>query len=130
MVARDIMSRDVVTIRDDRSVEELIDLLVQEHIHGAPVLGESGELVGVVTQQDAFFATVTRGGKKKGKLLVRDLMTSPAVFAEEDTDIVSLCRLMRRLRIHRVPIVSRGKVVGIVSSLDVAGALADGSVQP
>ena len=84
-----------------------------------------------MTQQDVFFSTVTRGRKSEesgGKgLVVRDLMTSPAVSATEETDIRSLCRMMHRLRIHRVPIVHEGRVTGIISSIDVVGALAEGS---
>ena len=133
MLARDIMRKEVFTIRQDQSIGDLVDVLVREHIHGVPVLDRAGVLVGVVTQQDVFFATVTRGAgaQKKGPdtegLLVRDLMTSPPVSATEETDVVALCRMMHRLRIHRVPIVSLGRVTGIISSLDVVGALADGT---
>ena len=141
MVARDLMRRDVFTIRDDQPIAELIDLLVQEHIHGCPVVNETGELVGIVTQQDVFFSAVTRerteapGGAKQpvnnpAELKVRDLMTSPAVSATEETEIMGLCRMMQRLRIHRIPIVKHGKVTGIISSLDIVGKLADDMTLP
>jgi CBS domain-containing protein len=130
------MRRDVFTIRDDQSIAELIDLLVQEHIHGCPVVNEAGELVGIVTQQDVFFSAVTRertevpGGAKQpvkspAELRVHDLMTAPAVSATEETEIMGLCRMMHRLRIHRIPITRHGKVTGIISSLDIVGKLAD-----
>ena len=138
MLAKELMRREVFTIRDDRPLSELIDLLVREHIHGCPVVDRNGELVGIVTQQDVFFSAVTRdraegsGESKKRRgtpeaLEVRDLMTSPAVSADEETEILNLCRMMHRLRIHRVPIVKDGKVTGIISSLDVLGQLADGT---
>jgi CBS domain-containing protein len=131
MVAKDLMRRDVFTIREDRSVSELIDLLVREHIHGCPVVDGDGMLVGVVTQQDVFFSGATEGvggesPRRARDLVVRDLMTSPAVSATEDTEVRELCRLMQRLRIHRVPIVKDGRVTGIVSSLDILGELALG----
>jgi CBS domain-containing protein len=59
-------------------------------------------------------------------LTVSDVMTAPAVSAIEDTDIVDLCRMMYKLRIHRVPIVREDKVLGIISSLDICNALATG----
>jgi CBS domain-containing protein len=123
MLARDIMQRDVFTVRDDQPVETLIDLMVQEHIHGCPVVDAQGELVGVVTQQDVFFSEATHRQAPPAGMTVRDLMTSPAVSAEEDTEIVGLGRMMLRLRIHRIPIVKDGKVTGIVSSLDLVGQL-------
>jgi len=132
MQASDLMRTEVFTVREDDSVETLMDALVGEHIHGAPVLDAAGRLVGVVTQQDVFFATMTRNHDGEDETLrpeevkVRSIMTAPAVSASEDTDVRSLCRMMHRLRIHRVPIVNEGRVTGIVSSLDICAALGRG----
>jgi CBS domain-containing protein len=127
------MRRDVFTIRDDQSVEELVHLLVREHIHGCPVVDKDGFLVGMVTQQDVFFAGVSRpreeqdeSAKDDAKPSVADLMTSPAVSATEETEVLDLCRMMRRLRIHRIPIINDGKLSGIISALDIVGQLAQG----
>ena len=137
MRAKELMHRDVFTIRDNESVESLLEVLVGEHLHGAPVIDEEGRLVGVVSQQDIFFSAATRRPDPDAKeseqdrtqpfdpkLRVRDIMTSPAVSADEETDVRRLCRLMQRLRIHRIPIVRDGRLTGIVSSLDVCGAIA------
>jgi CBS domain-containing protein len=131
MVAKELMRREVFTIREDATVEELVDLLVREHIHGCPVLDASGSLVGVVTQQDVFLGGATRGADAAGApATVGDLMTSPAVVATEDTEIGSLCAMMLRLRIHRIPIVHEGKVTGIISSLDIIGEWARDRAEP
>lgn len=131
MLAHEIMQKDVFTIQDDQTVDELVDLLVREHIQGAPVVDRDGNLVGVVTQQDVFFSTVTLDAKsgsvaRPDERVVAEVMTSPAVSATENTEVAGLCRMMHRLRIHRVPILKNGKVTGIISSLDIVGALADG----
>jgi CBS domain-containing protein len=136
MRVKDLMRRDVKSVREESDVSELIEMLVHEHVHGAPVVDPDGRLVGVVTQQDVFFSTATQGAgsagkpaartRGKGTLVVRDIMTSPAISATEDTDVLELCRLMYRLRIHRIPVVANGKLTGIVSSLDICGALAEG----
>lgn len=132
MQASDLMRTEVFSVREDDSVETLMDALVGEHIHGAPVLDAAGGLVGVVTQQDVFFAAMTRGrdgeagAVRPEAVKVRSIMTAPAVSASEDTDIRSLCRMMHRLRIHRVPIVREGRVTGIISSLDICAALGRG----
>jgi CBS domain-containing protein len=148
MLARDIMRKEVFTVREDEPVDALIEMLVREHIHGAPVINRRYELVGVVTQQDIFFSAVTlrrdaaaagdpagEGGQMASRatdpprpLTVSDIMTAPALHATEETDVVSLCRMMHRLRIHRVPIVSGGRVTGIVSSLDICAAVARGDL--
>ena len=53
--------------------------------------------------------------------------TDPRVRPTEETEILGLCRLMQRLRIHRVPIVKEGEISGIVSSLDIVGEVANGT---
>ena len=60
---------------------------------------------------------------------VRTIMTSPAISAEEDTPITDLCNVMWSLRIHRVPILKKGKVTGLVSSMDLCRAVLEGKIR-
>ncbi|HXV74711.1 MAG TPA: CBS domain-containing protein [Candidatus Polarisedimenticolaceae bacterium] len=132
MTAGELMRTEIVSLHEDDAIDEAFDLLVGEHIHGAPVVGADGALIGVVSQLDIYFGKMTRereAGKRKGKaglLRVRDVMTAPALSATEDTDVADLCRMMYKLRIHRVPIVRESRVCGIVSSMDVCEAVASG----
>jgi CBS domain-containing protein len=128
------MNREVVTVHEDETVEDLVQLFVGQHIHGAPVVDRHGMLVGMVTQQDIDFGSLTKGeatfeaveGIVRNRLRVRDIMTAPAVSVDELTDVDALCRLMHKLRIHRLPVVREGQLTGIVSSLDICGAVARG----
>ena len=61
MVAKDVMQREVFAVQADQLVDEVVEMFVREHIHGVPVLGPAGELVGMVTQQDVFFSAATLG---------------------------------------------------------------------
>jgi len=132
--ARDLMSDEVFTVREDDTVEDLVRMLVDEHINGAPVVSRDGSLVGIVTQQDIFFGSLTRGAASlqgtedgvRNRLRVRDIMTAPAVSVNEETGVDAICHLMFKLRIHRLPVTRGGQVTGIVSSLDVCGAIARG----
>lgn len=134
MRARDLMSTEVFTVCEDDSVEDLVRMLVDEHINGAPVVNSDGELVGIVTQQDIFFGSMTKGEGAlestpdgvRNRLRVRDIMTAPPVTVDEEADLDSICKLMFRLRIHRLPVISDGRITGIISSLDVCGAVARG----
>lgn len=126
------MHTDVATVREDLPVGDLCDVLQVAHVNGLPVLSADGELVGIVTEQDVLYGTM--GGRDAGDgvnpLLVRDIMTSPAVCATEDADIVELCGLMWGMRIHRIPIVREGRIVGMVTALDLVRAVAEGSLRP
>jgi CBS domain-containing protein len=134
MRVKDLMEKEVLTVKADDLVEDLLDALVGKHIHGAPVVDESGKLVGIVSQLDIYFGTMTRSGeegagargKKRGDLKVGEIMTAPAVSVGETTKIPDLCKMMHKLRIHRVPVVRQQKVIGMVSSLDICAAVARG----
>lgn len=60
---------------------------------------------------------------------VSTIMTSPAISAEEDTPVTDLCRIMWSLKIHRVPILKKGKVTGLVSSMDLCRAVLEGKIK-
>jgi CBS domain-containing protein len=131
MLVRDLMRAKVLTVTEDQPVQEVIEMLVREHIHGIPVVDDTGELVGVVTQQDIFFSASTLGAAGidgPGRLKVREVMTSPAVTVDDDADLQTLCSTMHRLRIHRLPVVREGRMVGIVSSLDICGLVSRGEL--
>jgi CBS domain-containing protein len=140
MRAKDLMQREVATVRTDVPLAELADMLQQAHIHGAPVVADDGVLVGFVSQEDVLFGTMTgppdppegdRHIPRTDEFVTRvgDIMTAPAVTATEETDVRDLCRLMWRLRLHHIPIVRDDKVMGIVSSLDLCRVIADGGVE-
>lgn len=134
MRVKDLMKKEVLTVHTDDAVEDLLDALVGKHIHGAPVVDDAGELVGVVSLLDVYFGTMTRlerqgGGprkKRENALKVRDIMTSPAVSIGERARIPDLCEMMHKLRLHRVPVVRSKKVIGMVTSLDICAAVARG----
>jgi CBS domain-containing protein len=130
MRAKDLMSTEVVTIREDDPVARLCDVLQAVHANGLPVLNAHGELVGVVTEDDVLYGTMGAFDKNGTAVLVRDIMTAPAVCATEDTDVVELSRMMWGMRIHRIPIVLEGRVTGVVTALDVVRAVAQGLLSP
>lgn len=131
MLAKDLMTTQVVTVREDVPVGDLCDILQAAHVNGIPVLNADGELVGIVTQEDVLYGTMggNHDGERSKGLLVGDIMTSPAVCATEDTDVVELCRLMWGMRIHRIPIVREGRVTGMVAALDLVRAVAEGALR-
>lgn len=134
MRVNDLMETEVLTVKADDLVEDLLDALVGKHIHGAPVIDESGALVGIVSLLDIYFGTMTRSGeqgsgphrKQSSSLRVGEIMTAPAVSVGETTKIADLCKMMHKLRIHRVPVVRQQKIIGMISSLDICAAVARG----
>ena len=135
MTAKDLMQVEVITVQDDTCLEEVLDLLMQEHISGAPVVDRDGFLVGVISQVDVFFGSRTRPGLNAVEpgvatvTLVKDVMTSPPICAAEDTPVHDMAEIMCKLHIHRLPVVKRGKLSGMVSSIDICRAMCHGTQQ-
>lgn len=148
MRAKDLMRSPALTIRRDATVADLCDLLQAHHVNGMPVVDETERLVGVVTEEDVLYGMMgidpstgkeepqpaSEGGPPAPTLLdgvrVEEIMTSPAISTGEETDLVEVCRIMWRMRIHRLPIVAEGKVTGILSAMDLVRAVAEGEIRP
>jgi CBS domain-containing protein len=135
------MRSDVPCVREDDSAADVTDLFQHAHVHGAPVVDERGRLLGMVSQEDLLIGGMTAGGGRPAQegapeapeaeaLRVRDIMTAPAISATEDTPLEDLCRMMWRFRIHHIPIVTAGKLVGMVSSLDICRFVGEDGATP
>lgn len=120
MIARDIMTRKVATIHPEASVQEAAQLLDQKCISGAPVVDADGKIIGIITEAD-IISKVNRDG-----LRVADIMSHTVISVSEETPVGEIAALLTERKIKRVPVVSNGKLVGIVSRADIVHAVAQG----
>lgn len=117
MVARDIMTRDIITASPELSVKGLAMLLIKNQISGVPVADENGKIVGLVSEADII--------AKKGKQ-VQAIMSQQVFSVAEEASVEEIAQLMTRHRIKRVPVMNDGKLVGIVSRADIVNTIAMG----
>jgi CBS domain-containing protein len=117
MNAKNIMTRDIVTVGTTMTVKELAMTLIKNQISGAPVAGKNGKIVGVVSEADIV--------AKKGKD-VKSIMSTKIVSVDEETPVEEIARLMTTHKIKRVPVMRGEEVVGIVSRADIVSAIARG----
>jgi CBS domain-containing protein len=122
MIARDIMTSKVCTIRPEASAQEAAQLLSQKRISGLPVVNPDGKIIGIVTEAD-IISKVNQEG-----LLVADIMSHEVIAVDEETSVSEIASLLTKRRIKRVPVVQKGKLVGIVSRADIVNAVAQGHV--
>ena len=120
MIAQDIMTRKVYTIRSDASAQEAAQLLDQHRISGLPVVDESNDIIGIVTEAD-IISKVDKEG-----LRVSDIMSTEVISVNEETAASEIALLHTERKIKRVPVVQDGKLVGIVSRADIVHAVAQG----
>ena len=112
---RIIMSREVVTVHPDTSIRSVIDLLSEHDITGIPVVDADKHLLGIITEKDVM-GLALGGGEVSGR--AEDYMTRDVVSFDEDEDVIAICECLVNHDFRRVPILSQGKLVGIISRRD------------
>ena len=111
MLAREVMTKEVLTFGPSTTLQEACLALAKAGISGAPVVDRSGKILGVLSETDILSHLKTA--------MVKDAMTKGAVTAKPDSPVEEVVALMVRHDINRVPIVEGGKVLGIVTRADV-----------
>jgi hypothetical protein len=112
---REIMNRELFSVRPDHLVSDVLNGILALGVTGAPVVDQDGRPVGMVSLHDL----VSRTGAR-----AQDLMTSPAATVHADAPIDEAGRLLSDTGYHRLVAVDwEGRAVGVVSSLDVIRGL-------
>jgi CBS domain-containing protein len=144
----DIMQRDVVTVRPEDTVETLLRTLREHELPGVPVVNGGGRCIGIVTESDlvlrdeeedlhlplhidlfggtVFLGPVKRFEERFRKAIaatVEDMMTREPLTVSPDTNLREAARLIAEHRHNRLPVVEHGRLVGVVTRLDVLAAL-------
>lgn len=146
LTARDIMTTEVITTTPGASVTKAAELLESHRISGLPVV-DQGRLVGVITQSDLvqrardlelppainlldlriFIETPSHFRRRLEKMLggtVKEVMTPDPITVPPETPLPDLAALMDRKKVHTLPVVEGGKLVGIIGKIDLVRALA------
>ena len=122
MTARTLMTSNPTCCTIDTPLQDVARAMVESDCGEIPVVerGNRRKLVGVVTDRDIVCRTVA-GGINPIAMNAGDVMTSPAITANEDDDIDVVKSLMETRQIRRVPVVDHeGDICGIVSLADIA----------
>lgn len=118
---KDVMTRNVISIRPDAPIYEAIELLMRHKVSGLPVVDEDNYVVGVLSERDMLEILIDpRLDEKK---LVSDYMNTTVTSFTEDGDAVEICKFFIKNNYRRVPIVRDGKLVGIVSRRDIVAII-------
>ncbi|MBI4499182.1 MAG: CBS domain-containing protein [Chloroflexi bacterium] len=145
--ARDIMTRTVVTIREDQTLAEAARLMLNRKVSCLPVLDRAGDLVGILTHTDftaqrrhlpfsdtpvlallgglTSFREIAEAYRDAGALPVAQVMKRKLITAAPDTPVGEIVEKMVQHEIKRVPVVDAGKLVGIISRHDLLKLVAD-----
>ncbi len=139
MRIQEIMTRETISVAPETSLKDVARLLVANRISGVPVCAADGTVLGVVSEADilrklegvspelsrpiAWLSRKLDGELEKiGAGTAGEAMSSPARTAGPNDQVPEVARLMVDCRINRVPVVSDGRIVGIVSRADLVRA--------
>ena len=146
LTARDIMTRDIITVTEESTIKELARILTSNQISGVPVIDDSGKLVGVVTESDLIFQTkkvhiptvitildsvfylenpdkMGDEMKKMAGSKVKDILTSSPVTVTEETQLDEIATIMSEKNIHTLPVVNKDILVGVIGQKDIIKTL-------
>jgi len=141
MLAKDIMTKEVITVLEDATIQAVGKLFVEKNISGVPVVDEEGKLKGILSEGDLvyqqkpinpplfinLFDSVIQLDRKEfwedvNKIAARtagELMTKTVITADENATVEELAKLMINKKVNRIPIVNAAnQVIGLVSRHD------------
>lgn len=136
MLTKEIMTDAVISVTPDHSVRHAVQIMLDHHISGLPVIDNGGRLVGMLTEGDLLRRAElgspawTEGPKmsedyiKTHSWCVSDVMTNHAVTVDENMSIGQVAAIMSANDVNRLPVVRNGKVIGIVSRADLLRGIA------
>ncbi len=117
MIARDIMTRHVYTTTPETTIREAAHVLAERHISGMPVVDPAGTIIGMLTEADI----ISKQGER-----VEDIMSREIISVSAETPVGEIAQLLSQKKIKRVPVLTDGRLVGLVSRADIVAAVADG----
>ena len=132
---KDIMTTELATLTPDTTLHDAVAVLADKHVGGAPVL-RGNKVVGLFSASDLLtYLTDLEGGPPSNSLrrrrtslnevTVSELMTRDLKSLAPDCSVEQAADFMRRGQIHRVLVMDGDRLLGIVTTTDVARAVAD-----
>ena len=146
LIAKQIMSSHVITVRPEDDLKTLAEVLVRYRISGAPVIDAEGRLLGVVSQSDLVAANkvphVPRSvtlfdwviylegtGRLQAELekisasKVMDIMTREVITVPPDAPLERIATIMAERHVHTIPVMDGKQLVGVVGKLDIVRSI-------
>lgn len=150
MLVHAIMTSPAIAVRPETSITDAAQTMLDNHVSGLPVVDAEGKLVGIVSEGDFIRRSELHTERKRSWLLelltspgtlaaeyvsthgrtVEDVMTSNVVAVTTTTGLQDVVELMEKHHVKRLPVVSHGKLVGIISRSDLLKALVNALPTP
>ena len=148
LTAKDIMTREVITVRQNTTVKELAEILWKNKISGVPVLDDNDAVVSVVTESDLIDQTkkvhiptmislldsviflesskkTEEEIKKMSGNTVQDICSDDLISVTEETGLDEIATIMSEKNLHTLPVIQDNKLVGVIGKSDIIRSIAN-----
>ena len=119
MTVKDIMTDPAIVITEDSSVIDAAKLMREHNIGSVPVVNDSENIVGIVTDRDIVIRNMARGLDPKSHS-VNEIMTRDVSCVAPETEIDEAAQVMANDKVRRLPVVDDDRVVGFVALGDIS----------
>ena len=124
----DYMTSEVITFTPDQSIADAMDVFLDKHISGAPVVNEHGKIIGILSEIDCMRIMVDEAyhNLHHGKITVDQYMSNNVATISVDMDVLDCAQKFLRTHYRRFPVVDvNGRLKGQVSRRDILQATRD-----
>jgi len=112
------MVEDVVTVEEDITVKKAVAIMNKYEI-GCLIVTKRSKPVGIITERD-MLTRVLAESRAAEKTKVAEVMSRPLIFADPNMDLEEAAKLMFKMKVKKLPVVSDGRLVGLVTLTDLA----------
>ena len=116
--AKDVMSKPVITVREDDTAMDAAKLMEEHKVGGIVIVNENSKPLGIVTERDLATRVVAKGLQPKD-VSVSSIMSRPIATIDGEASIREVAKKMSQLEIRRLAVVSKDDLQGIITSKDV-----------
>ncbi len=147
LLAKDVMSTDVITVKKDLSLRDLSNKFIEHQVNGFPVVNDEGKLIGMVTENDlieqnknlhiptvialfdgVFYLESEKKFEKEVQKLsattVNDIFNSKVITTTSDASLSQVATLMAENNVHTIPVVESDNLLGVIGKVDIIRGMA------
>lgn len=118
MKVMEIMTTGISTADPDTTLEEIATLMRNEDVGSVPII-ENDELIGIITDRDIVVRCIAEG-RHPSEVCAEDILTDDPETVGPDLDVDEAAELMSRRQVRRLPVVDKGRLMGMISLGDIA----------
>jgi len=123
--ASDYMATEVIVLEPTSDIHAAMQILLDHGISSAPVVGPTGDVVGILTEKDCFRAVYESNYHREVAGDVSQYMSRQVVTMDANADIIAVVETFFRSPYRRFPVMTENRLVGLISRRDVLRALAE-----